>query len=147
MGIMKLRSVERADAMMAYGSIFFLGLFLGTLFIFETILIIYYKQLTEGYEDADRFRIMQSVGMSEAEVRSSIRSQILMVFFLPLITAIVHTAFAFPMVGRLLAYMGLDSTKIYLKCTLAGFVGYTLIYTVIYLLTAKMYYSIVKKKG
>ncbi len=144
---MKLRSVEKADAMMAYGSIFFLGLFLGTLFIFETILIIYYKQLTEGYEDADRFRIMQSVGMSEAEVRSSIRSQILMVFFLPLVTAIVHTTFAFPMVGRLLAYMGLDSTKIYLKCTLAGFVGYTLIYTVIYLLTAKMYYSIVKKKG
>jgi putative ABC transport system permease protein len=144
---MKLRSVEKADAMMAYGSIFFLGLFLGTLFIFEMILIIYYKQLTEGYEDADSFRIMQSVGMSEAEIRSSIRSQILMVFFLPLITAIVHTAFAFPMVGRLLAYMGLDSTKIYLKCTLAGFVGYTLIYTVIYLLTAKMYYSIVKKKG
>ena len=144
---MKLRSVEKADAMMAYGSFFFLGLFLGTLFIFETILIIYYKQLTEGYEDADRFRIMQSVGMSETEVRSSIRSQILMVFFLPLVTAIVHTAFAFPMVGRLLAYMGLDSTKIYLKCTLAGFVGYTLIYTVIYLLTAKMYYSIVKKKG
>ena len=144
---MKLRSVDKANAMMVYGSFFFLGLFLGTLFIFETILIIYYKQLTEGYEDADRFQIMQSVGMSEAEVKTSIRSQILLVFFLPLITAIVHTTFAFPMVGRMLAYLGLDSTKTYLKCTLAGFVGYALIYTAIYLLTAKLYYSIVKRKG
>ncbi|WP_028506036.1 ABC transporter permease [Ruminococcus sp. FC2018] len=143
---MRLRSVDKSDAMMAYGSIFFLGLFLGTLFIFETILIIYYKQLTEGYEDADRFRIMQSVGMSEAEVKTSIRSQILLVFFLPLITAIVHTVFAFPMVGRLLAYMGLDSTKTYLKCTLAGFGGYVVLYTVIYVLTAKMYYSIIRKR-
>lgn len=144
---LKLRTVEKADAMMVYGSFFFLGLFLGTLFIFETILIIYYKQLTEGYEDADRFQIMQSVGMSEAEVKTSIRSQILLVFFLPLITAIVHTTFAFPMVGRMLAYMGLDSTKTYLKCTTVGFVGYALIYTAIYLLTAKLYYSIVKRKG
>ena len=146
-GILRLRTVDKADAMMVYGSFFFLGLFLGTLFIFETILIIYYKQLTEGYEDADRFQIMQSVGMSEAEVKTSIRSQILLVFFLPLITAIVHTTFAFPMVGRMLAYMGLDSTKTYLKCTTVGFVGYALIYTAIYLLTAKLYYSIVKRKG
>ena len=146
-GILRLRTVDKADAMMVYGSFFFLGLFLGTLFIFETILIIYYKQLTEGYEDADRFQIMQSVGMSEAEVKASIRSQILLVFFLPLITAIVHTTFAFPMVGRMLAYMGLDSTKTYLKCTTVGFVGYALIYTAIYLLTAKLYYSIVKRKG
>ena len=146
-GILRLRTVDKADAMMVYGSFFFLGLFLGTLFIFETILIIYYKQLTEGYEDADRFQIMQSVGMSEAEVKTSIRSQILLVFFLPLITAIVHTTFAFPMVGRMLAYMGLDSTKTYLKCTIVGFVGYALIYTAIYLLTAKLYYSIVKRKG
>ena len=113
----------------------------------ETILIIYYKQLTEGYEDADRFKIMQNVGMSEEEVRSSIRSQILLVFFLPLIVAVIHTIFAFPMVGRLLAFLGLESTKIYLRSCLFGFIGYTVLYTVIYVLTAKLYYSIIKKQN
>ena len=140
------RSEEKADMMLAYGSLFFLGLFLGTLFVLETILIVYYKQLTEGYEDASRFKIMQNVGMSEDEVKKSIRSQILLVFFLPLVTALVHTVVAFPLVGRMLSYLGLDSTKTYLKSCGLGFAGYIVLYTVIYVLTAKLYYGIIKKQ-
>lgn len=143
----QFRSEDKSAMMLAYGSLFFLGVFLGTLFVLETILIVYYKQLTEGYEDADRFKIMQNVGMSEEEVRSSIRSQILLVFFLPLIVAVIHTIFAFPMVGRLLSFLGLESTKIYLRSCLFGFIGYTVLYTVIYVLTAKLYYSIIKKQN
>ena len=140
------RSEEKAGMMLAYGSLFFLGIFLGTLFVLETILIIYYKQLTEGYEDASRFKIMQNVGMSEDEVKKSIRSQILLVFFLPLVTALIHTVVAFPLVGRLLSYVGLDSTKTYLKSCGLGFAGYIVLYTVIYVLTAKLYYGIIKKQ-
>ena len=142
----RYRSEEKAGMMLGYGSLFFLGIFLGTLFVLETILIIYYKQLTEGYEDASRFKIMQNVGMSEDEVKKSIRSQILLVFFLPLVTALVHTVVAFPLVGRLLSYVGLDSTKTYLKSCGFGFAGYIALYTVIYVLTAKLYYGIIKKQ-
>ena len=142
----RYRSEEKAGMMLGYGSLFFLGIFLGTLFVLETILIIYYKQLTEGYEDASRFKIMQNVGMSEDEVKKSIRSQILLVFFLPLVTALVHTVVAFPLVGRLLSYVGLDSTKTYLKSCGFGFAGYIALYTIIYVLTAKLYYGIIKKQ-
>lgn len=93
-----------------------------------------------------RFRIMQNVGMSEDEVRSTIRSQILLVFFLPLVFAMLHTVIAFPMVGRLLAYIGLDSTKTYLKSCAIGFAGYFVLYTAVYLLTAKLYYRIIRKQ-
>ena len=142
----RYRNEEKAGMMLGYGSLFFLGIFLGTLFVLETILIIYYKQLTEGYEDASRFKIMQNVGMSEDEVKKSIRSQILLVFFLPLVTALVHTVVAFPLVGRLLSYVGLDSTKTYLKSCGFGFAGYIALYTIIYVLTAKLYYGIIKKQ-
>ena len=142
----RYRSEEKAGMMLGYGSLFFLGIFLGTLFVLETILIVYYKQLTEGYEDASRFKIMQNVGMSEDEVKKSIRSQILLVFFLPLVTALVHTVVAFPLVGRLLSYVGLDSTKTYLKSCGFGFAGYIALYTIIYVLTAKLYYGIIKKQ-
>ena len=143
----QFRSEPKSEMMISYGGLFFLGVFIGTLFILETILIVYYKQLTEGYEDASRFKIMQNVGMSEDEVRASIRSQILLVFFLPLITAVIHTVAAFPLVGRLLSYIGLASTKTYLKSCLYGFAGYIVLYTVIYLLTAKLYSSIIKKQS
>ena len=135
----------KAQAMSVFGSLFFLGLFLGTLFIAETILIIYYKQISEGYEDQKRFEIMQNVGMSRREVKHSIRSQILMVFFLPLIVAGVHIVFAFPLIKRLLYLLGLSDTMLYVLCAAGGFVGFALIYTAIYSLTAKTYYKIVKK--
>ena len=139
------QSDEKARAMEIFGSLFFLGLFLGNLFMIETILIIYYKQVSEGYEDQKRFEIMQNVGMSRREVKHSIRSQILMVFFLPLIVAGMHIVFAFPLVRRMLKLMGLTDTGLYMLCAAGGFVGFALIYSAIYTLTAKTYYKIVKK--
>ncbi|MDE6148628.1 MAG: ABC transporter permease [Ruminococcus sp.] len=128
-----------------YGSLFFLGIFLGLLFIMATVLIIYYKQISEGYEDKKRFEIMQKVGMSEQEVKGSIRSQVLTVFFLPLITAGIHVAIAFPIISKILLMLNLTNTKLYVICTIASFLVFTLIYGIIYLLTAKVYYRIVKK--
>lgn len=135
---------EKGRAMEIFGSLFFLGLFLGTLFLVETIMIIYYKQISEGYEVEKRFKIMQNVGMSKREVKRSIRSQILLVFFLPLIVAGAHLTFAFPLIRRLLAQLGLNDTGLYLMCSAGGFIGFALIYTAVYTITAKTYYKIVR---
>lgn len=140
-----LFSDRMSQALEIFGSLFFLGLFLGTLFLIETVLIIYYKQLSEGHEDQKRFEIMQNVGMSRREVKRSIRSQILLVFFLPLIVAGVHLTFAFPLVKRLLFQVGLENTKLYMTCSVVGFAGFALIYTAIYAMTARTYYKIVHK--
>lgn len=98
---------------MTYGGLFFLGIFLGTLFLMATVLIIYYKQVSEGYDDKERFEIMQRVGMSKQEIRKTIRVQILMVFFLPLIFMMIHIAFAFPIITKLLALFGLMNTQLF----------------------------------
>lgn len=133
------------ETLSVYGGLFFLGIFLGTLFLMETILIIYYKQITEGYEDQKRFEIMQNVGMSLSEVVKSIRSQILIVFFLPLITAGIHIAFAFPLINRMLKMLDLDNTRLFVMCVLCSFGAFTLLYSLIYSFTAKTYYKIVRK--
>ena len=138
--------LEMKDTMLEiYGGLFFLGIFLGTLFLMETVLIIYYKQITEGYEDQKRFEIMQNVGMSRSEVVRSIRSQILIVFFLPLVTAGLHTGFAFPILSRLLKMMELSNTMLYVMCVVGCFAAFAVLYSLIYLLTARTYYKIVKK--
>ena len=128
-----------------YGGLFFLGLFLGSLFVMATILIIYYKQISEGYEDQSRFDIMQKVGMSKSEVKSAIHSQVLCVFFLPLITAGRHTAFAFNMVLKCMFGLGFANVPLYLTCTAVCFLAFAAMYTVIYLITAKTYYKIVSR--
>lgn len=125
------------------GGLFFLGIFLGTLFIMATVLIIYYKQISEGYEDKKRFEILQKVGMSREEVKSAIRSQVLIVFFLPLLLAGIHVAAAFPLLSRLLALLNLYRTGLYMACTIACFLAFGIMYTCIYGLTAKTYYRIV----
>lgn len=139
------REFKRNDIYGLYGSLFFLGMFLGLLFTMATVLIIYYKQISEGYEDKKRFEIMQKVGMSNQEVKSSIRSQVLTVFFLPLITAGIHVAVAFPIIRKILLMLSLTNTKLYVICTMSSFLVFALIYGFIYLLTAKVYYKIVKK--
>ncbi len=139
------RTDEKAGALEIFGGLFFLGLFLGTLFLIETILIIYYKQISEGYEDQKRFEIMQDVGMSRHEVKRSIRSQILLVFFLPLIAAGCHVTFAFPLIKRMLALVGLTDTGLYLMCAVGSFALFAVLYAVIYAITAKTYYKIVRK--
>ena len=115
------REFKRNDIYGLYGSLFFLGMFLGLLFTMATVLIIYYKQISEGYEDKKRFEIMQKVGMSNQEVKSSIRSQVLTVFFLPLITAGIHVAVAFPIIRKILLMLSLTNTKLYVICTMSSF--------------------------
>ncbi len=128
-----------------YGGLFFLGIFLGALFLMETILIIYYKQISEGFDDQRRFAIMQNVGMSRAEVKRTIHSQIVIVFFLPLFMAFLHVLAAFPLISRLLVLMNMTNTKLYLLCTLACFVVFAVVYAAVYLMTAKVYYRIVSR--
>lgn len=127
-----------------YGGLFFLGIFLGLLFIMATVLIMYYKQISEGYDDKERFEIMQKVGMSHSEIRHSIRSQVLTVFFLPIITAAIHIAFAFPIITRVLAIISLTNVKLFAACTVISILIFTLLYAIVYSLTARTYYRIVK---
>ncbi|MCM1226479.1 MAG: ABC transporter permease [Clostridium sp.] len=139
------REENRSDAYGLYGSLFFLGIFLGLLFTMATVLIIYYKQISEGYDDKDRFEIMQKVGMSRQEIKSSIRSQVLTVFFMPLFTAGIHIVFAFPIVRKILAMLQLTNTKLFMASSICVFLAFAVIYAIIYMLTAKTYYKIVKK--
>ena len=126
-----------------YGSMLFLGIFLGLLFVMATVLIIYYKQITEGYEDKERFHIMQRVGMSRREVKASIRSQVLTVFFLPLVMACIHTAFAYPVVKKILQLMNLTNTVIFIQTTVVTVAAFAVFYVFVYSLTAKAYEKIV----
>lgn len=143
----EIREENYADFYSSNGGLLFLGIFLGSLFLVGAGMIIYYKQMSEGYEDKERFEIMQKVGMSRREVKESIRRQILMVFFIPLLMAVLHITMAFPMVRRLLGLFGLMNTNLYMLCT-AGTIGvFTVIYAIIYLCTAKAYYRIVERKA
>lgn len=134
---------ERETFFSLYGGLFFLGIFLGTLFIMATVLIIYYKQISEGYDDKNRFEIMQKVGLSKQEVKKSIRSQVLTVFFIPLITAAIHIAFAFNVINKLLMLLGLINTALFAWCTIGTILVFGVFYAIVYVLTAKVYYKIV----
>lgn len=127
-----------------YGTLFFLGILLGAVCLFATVLIIYYKQIAEGYEDRDRFQIMEKIGMSKQEVRKTINSQVLLVFFLPLIVAGVHMAFAFPLVKGILCILALYKTSLFLISTLITFAFFAIIYILIYKATSRTYYKIVQ---
>ena len=128
------------------GSLLFIGIFLGSLFFMGTAMIIYYKQISEGYEDQKRFEIMQKVGLSRREVRSSVRRQILMVFFLPLLMAMLHIIMAFPMIRRMLLLFGMTNTKLFIGCTAGTVLIFAVVYGLIYLMTARSYYHIVERK-
>ena len=126
-----------------YGSFLFLGILLGLVCLFATALIIYYKQISEGYEDRQRYQIMEKIGMSQQEVKGSIKSQVLLVFFLPLAVAGVHVCFAFPMLTKLLRMLLLSKISLFVLCTAITFLAFLLVYVVIYSLTARTYYKIV----
>jgi len=126
-----------------YGGLFFLGIFLGALFIMATVLIIFYKQISEGYDDKERFEIMQKVGLSKIEIKKAIKSQVLLVFFLPLVTAVVHIAFAFKVITKLLALLNLTNISLFAICTAGTILIFAVFYGIIYALTAREYYKIV----
>lgn len=126
-----------------YGGMLFLGLFLSILFLMATVLIIYYKQISEGYDDAKRFQIMQKVGMSQTEVKKSIHSQVLIVFFLPLAVAVLHMIVAFPYMTKLLRAMYLTDIPLLTLCTVCTVAIFALVYVIVYALTTHTYYKIV----
>jgi len=139
------REISRESFLSTYGGLFFLGLFLGLLFILATVLIIYYKQIAEGYNDKQRFEIMQKVGMSLNEVKKVIRSQVLKVFFLPLVTAAIHIAFAFKLITLLLAVFNLTNMPLFAFWTVITLLVFAVFYALVYALTARTYYKIVSQ--
>lgn len=142
-GYVESRVGAKASFLGLYGGLFFLGVFLGILFTMATVLIIYYKQISEGYEDRERFVIMQKVGMTQGEVKGAIRSQVLTVFFLPLLVAGIHVAVAFPLISHVLTLFNMVNVTLYLICTFLCFLLFMVMYIMIYSLTAKTYYKIV----
>ena len=126
-----------------YGGFLFLGILLGLLFLMATVLIIYYKQIIEGYDDRSRFQIMRQVGMSKKLISSSVRSQVLTMFLLPLGVAAVHLCFAFPLLTRVLRALALDNVIIFFWCTLITFGAFVVVYVLVYLITARVYYHTV----
>lgn len=139
-----LRSVAEQEVYGLSGGFLFLGVFLGVVFMMATVLIIYYKQVSEGYEDNARFDIMRKVGLSEREARRAIRSQILTVFFMPILVAAVHIAFDFNLVVQLLRLFSLTNLKLTALCTLGTLLVFCAVYAVVYALTARSYYKIVR---
>lgn len=137
------RQGNAADLYAMYGGFLFLGIFLGLLFLLATALIIYYKQISEGYEDQRRYQILRQVGMTDREVRASIHTQILLVFFLPLGTAGIHTAAAYPMVSKLLELFQFTRTGRYALCTAGTLAVFCAVYALVYGLTARAYRRIV----
>ena len=128
-----------------YGALFFIGIMLSLVFILAAVLILYYKQISEGYEDQKRFEIMQKVGMTKKDIRRSINSQLLTVFYLPLLLAGIHMAFAFPMIRRLLELFSLYNTSLFIRTTLVSYAVFALLYAVVYRITARAYYNIVSE--
>ncbi len=139
-------AAEKDDFYSTFGGLFFIGILLSALFIFAAAMIIYYKQVSEGYEDQMRFAIMQKVGMTRRDIKKSINSQILTVFFAPLGFAGIHLAFAFPMVWKLLQLFNLHNCGLVIGVTAVGFLGFSLFYALIYKITARAYYMLISEK-
>lgn len=137
------KAANRADFYGTYGGLFFLGIMLSIVFIFAAVAILYYKQLSEGYEDQSRFDIMQKVGMTKTDIRRSINSQLLTVFYLPLVLAGVHLCFAFPFIHKLLILFNLDNRGLLIGTTAVSFAVFAVLYAIVYKLTGNTYYRIV----
>ena len=142
-GTMESRMLSRSSFYKLYGGLFFIGIYLGSMFIMATVLIIYYKQISEGYDDRERYQIMQKVGMSKKEVKRSIRSQVLSVFFLPLVVAVIHVAVAFKVMTKILGVLNLTNVSLFAVCTIITIAVFAVFYIIVYSITAKEYYRIV----
>lgn len=138
------RSLCRRDYLSLFGGLFFLGMVLGPLFSIAAVLIMYYKQICEGYEDAERFAVMRKVGLTDAEIRRSVNSQVLTVFFAPLLMAGLHMLFAMPMIRLILWAFGLHNDSLFYGIGIGCYVVFAVIYALMYLLTSRRYYRIVR---
>lgn len=138
------RALCRMDYLSLFGGLFFLGMVLGPLFSIAAVLIMYYKQICEGYEDAERFAVMRKVGLTDAEIRRSVNSQVLTVFFAPLLMAGLHMMFAMPMIRLILGAFGLHNDSLFYGIGIGCYVVFAVIYALMYLLTSRRYYRIVR---
>ena len=138
------RALCRRDYLSFFGGLFFLGMVLGPLFSIAAVLIMYYKQICEGYEDAERFAVMRKVGLTDAEIRRSVNSQVLTVFFAPLLMAGLHMLFAMPMIRLILGAFGLHNDSLFYGIGIGCYVVFAVIYALMYLLTSRRYYRIVR---
>lgn len=138
------RQENEQNFYLLYGGLFFLGIFLGTMFLMVTVMIIFYKQITEGYNDRERYQILEKVGMSSREVKDTIKSQIRIVFVLPIFAAAVHVTAAFPMVNRILKMLNLNNEKLFAGCLAATIIVFAVIYYLVFKVTSRTYYKIVK---
>lgn len=138
------RALCRRDYLSFFGGLFFLGMVLGPLFSIAAVLIMYYKQICEGYEDAERFAVMRKVGLTDAEIRRSVNSQVLTVFFAPLLMAGLHMMFAMPMIRLILGAFGLHNDSLFYGIGIGCYVVFAVIYAMMYLLTSRRYYRIVR---
>ncbi len=136
---------DKGEFFAMYGGLFFLGVLFSAVFICAAALIMYYKQLSEGFEDKERFSILQKVGMTKREIRQCVNSQVLTVFFLPLGAAAVHMVFAFPIVSKLLMLFGLRDTAFLALVTVCCLGAFAALYGAVYVLTSRSYYKIVSK--
>lgn len=141
--VMESRAMDRENFLALYGGLFYLGILLSVVFLFAAVLILYYKQISEGYEDQARFDIMQKVGMTKAEIRKSINSQLLTVFFLPLLLAGCHLIFAFPMVQKIMMMFNLTNTTLFMATSGVCFAVFALFYVVVYRVTSNAYYRLI----
>lgn len=138
------RQENEQNFYLLYGGLFFLGIFLGTMFLMVTVMIIFYKQITEGYDDRERYQILEKVGMSSREVKDTIKSQIRIVFVLPIFAAAVHVTAAFPMVNRILKMLNLNNEKLFAGCLAVTIIVFAVIYYLVFKVTSRAYYKIVK---
>lgn len=138
------RQENEQNFYLLYGGLFFLGIFLGTMFLMVTVMIIFYKQITEGYDDRERYQILEKVGMSSREVKDTIKSQIRILFVLPIFAAAVHVTAAFPMVNRLFKMLNLNNEKLFAGCLAATIIVFAVIYYLVFKVTSRAYYKIVK---
>ena len=138
------RQENEKNFYLLYGGLFFLGIFLGTMFLMVTVMIIFYKQITEGYDDRERYQILEKVGMSNREVKDTIKSQIRIVFVLPIFAAAIHVTAAFPMVYRLLQMLDLNNEKLFAGCLAVTIIVFAVIYYLVFKVTSRAYYRIVK---
>lgn len=138
------RQENEKNFYLLYGGLFFLGIFLGTMFLMVTVMIIFYKQITEGYDDRERYQILEKVGMSNREVKDTIKSQIRIVFVLPIFAAAIHVTAAFPMVYRLLQMLNLNNEKLFAGCLAVTIIVFAVIYYLVFKVTSRAYYRIVK---
>lgn len=144
---LNLRALMFSEFMGMYGGLFFLGIIFGSVFILAAVLIMYYKQISEGYDDRARFDILRKVGMNDRDIRRAVNSQVLTVFFAPLIAAGIHMAFAFPMLTKMLGLFSMRDTGFLAIVTLVCFGVFAAMYTLVYVITSRSYYRIVSVRG